>query len=232
MQQTQEPEAMPDWLRDTPDIALRLVIAVAIGFAIAWIYRRVVRRPDPELASFATTIVLLTALVAMTVLVIDNSVARAFSLVGALSIVRFRTVVEDTRDTAFVIFAVIAGMAAGVGNWALCAVGVPLVALVALVCARMTPGFAGAAAGGASATKLPLKLLVRLGAGHSARALLDAPLQKFLARQRLVRTTTARQGAALELTYEVELRGGTEPEALVRELNGIEGVQHVELGDA
>ncbi|MDZ4830382.1 MAG: hypothetical protein SGJ09_09330 [Phycisphaerae bacterium] len=48
-----------------------------------------------------------------TTMVIGSSVARAFSLVGALSLVRFRTVVDDTRDTAFVIFALIVGMAAG-----------------------------------------------------------------------------------------------------------------------
>ena len=45
--------------------------------------------------------------------VIGDNVARAFSLVGALSIVRFRTVVRDTQDTAFVIFAVVVGMAVG-----------------------------------------------------------------------------------------------------------------------
>ena len=49
----------------------------------------------------------------MVSMVIGNEIARAFSLVGALSIVRFRTVVEDTRDTAFVIFAVVVGMALG-----------------------------------------------------------------------------------------------------------------------
>ena len=50
---------------------------------------------------------LLTILIAMVTMVIGNNMARAFGLVGALSIVRFRTVVEDTRDTAFVIFAVV-----------------------------------------------------------------------------------------------------------------------------
>ena len=44
-----------------------------------------------------------------------NNAARAFSLVGAVSVIRFRTPLEDTRDTAFVLFAVILGMASGVG---------------------------------------------------------------------------------------------------------------------
>ena len=59
---------------------------------------------------------LLAILIALVTQVIGNSVARAFSLVGALSLVRFRTEVQDTRDTAFVIFAVVIGMATGGGH--------------------------------------------------------------------------------------------------------------------
>ena len=59
---------------------------------------------------------LLSILIAMVTQVIGDNIARAFSLVGALSIVRFRTVVRDTQDTAFVIFAVAVGMAMGANN--------------------------------------------------------------------------------------------------------------------
>ena len=69
-------------------------------------------------------------------LVIGNSVARAFSLVGALSIVRFRTVVDDTRDTAFVIFSVVVGMAAGAGLLFVPLLGLPLVAVTAIALDR------------------------------------------------------------------------------------------------
>ena len=68
---------------------------------------------NDEAESFTVTLVLLTILIAMVTQVIGDNVARAFSLVGALSIVRFRTVVRDTQDTAYVIFAVAVGMAVG-----------------------------------------------------------------------------------------------------------------------
>ena len=68
---------------------------------------------NEEAESFVVTLVLLTILIAMVTQVIGDNVARAFSLVGALSIVRFRTVVRDTQDTAYVIFAVAVGMAVG-----------------------------------------------------------------------------------------------------------------------
>ena len=66
---------------------------------------------------------LLSALIAMVAQVVGNNAALAFSLVGALSIVRFRTVVRDTEDTAFVIFAVVVGMSVGVHNLMVASIG-------------------------------------------------------------------------------------------------------------
>jgi len=90
----------------------RMLIAAILGYVVSWIYRRTRRRSE-VVVTFPTTLVLLCALIAMVTQVIGESVARAFSLVGALSIVRFRTVVRDTQDTAYVIFAVAVGMAVG-----------------------------------------------------------------------------------------------------------------------
>ncbi len=83
---------------------------------------------------------LLTVLIAMVMLVIGNSVARAFGLVGALSIVRFRTVVSDTRDTAFVIFAVVIGMALGAGSVVVVLAGIPVVGVLVILLDRVLPG--------------------------------------------------------------------------------------------
>ena len=88
-------------------IAIRLVSSLVLGAIVAWIYRKARKEPA---SSFTATLVLLSVLIAMVTQVIGDNVARAFSLVGALSIVRFRTVVRDTQDTAYVIFAVAVGM--------------------------------------------------------------------------------------------------------------------------
>ena len=88
------------------EILVRLTFALAGGFLVSWIYR--LTRAKAEVTdSFQATLVMLAVLIAMVTGVIGDSVARAFSLVGALSIVRFRTVVRDTQDTAFVLFAVV-----------------------------------------------------------------------------------------------------------------------------
>ena len=88
---------------------------MVLGGIVAAIYRRT-RYASQTTSSFTVTLVLLSILIAMVTQVIGDNVARAFSLVGALSIVRFRTVVRDTQDTAYVIFAVAVGMAVGAAH--------------------------------------------------------------------------------------------------------------------
>ncbi len=107
---------MPDWLTAAGSTGQgirwdaflgQLIAAIVLGGMVAVVYRLSHGRDAANSHMMATTLVLLSGLIAMVSIVIGDSVARAFSLVGALSIVRFRTVVDDTRDTAFVIFAVI-----------------------------------------------------------------------------------------------------------------------------
>jgi hypothetical protein len=224
---------MPEWLHDKfkddvdtslSMLATRLAVALALGCVVAGIYRLTHGRAGGQSAGLVATLVLLTLLIAMVTLVISssrNSVALAFSLVGALSIVRFRTVVEDTRDTAFVIFAVAVGMAIGAGFLLVPLVGIPFAALAAFLF-RPRPGEVGPG-------PFDFTLVVRVGVGHRPEVLLRESFAKHLERSRLLATVTARQGVAFDLTYGVCLRQEDSAAALVAELNGIEGVQGAEL---
>jgi hypothetical protein len=209
------------------ELALRLGYAAAFGVAVAGVYFLTQRKKRAEASSFVSTLVLLSILLGMVTLVIGNSVARAFGLVGALSIVRFRTVVEDTRDTAFVIFAVVAGMAAGAGAYTVGAIGIPIVGLMAWLLAGW--GRVGASAAPAATAKVPPgRLVIRMGIGSDPGGALAAVLAEHLIGSRLVSVGTARQGAAVELTYEVRLKEGANPVALIAAVNKVEGVQNVE----
>jgi hypothetical protein len=220
---------MLDWLRDIihddtnlalGDLALRLGLAFLFGFIVAGVYVLSQRKPLAEMIPFATTIVLLTILIAMVTLVIGNNVARAFSLAGALAIIRFRTVVEDTRDTAFVIFAVVVGMGIGAGLLLVPLVGTPVVAAAAFLLS-----FSGSRVFSAAAD---YSLNVRLGLGRAPEVLKEM-FAKHLSRAQISGVATARQGSALDLTYCVRLRRPEDAAALITDLNQIEGVQHAEL---
>jgi uncharacterized membrane protein HdeD (DUF308 family) len=233
--------AMPDWLHETEAgkgpatpgaLAFRLILALVFGGVVAVVYRLSHGREKSDGLPLTSTLVLLSILIAMVSMVIGDSVTRAFSLVGALSIVRFRTVVEDTRDTAFVIFSVIVGMAAGAGLVWVPLVGIPIVSLASvglsrLDLSRLDLSRLGLAA--AAGTNQACTLCIRVGLGRDADMLFGAILARHLARQRVTAVGTARQGAAVEITYQVKLKPEATMTGLVTELNQVEGVMSVEL---
>jgi hypothetical protein len=201
-------------------LAWRLLIALLLGWAIAAIYRRT-HRTEPVAPTFPPTLVLLTLLIATVTQVIGDNVARAFSLVGALSIVRFRTVVQDTRDTAFVIFAVIEGMAVGAGHlW---------VALVALAIIGPAAILGEPRRNGARPSAEAWRLSVRVALGRSPDALLEQVSDRYLERAQVTEVATAGRGSGIEATYRVQLRPDASPAELVDALNSFEGVQSVGL---
>jgi hypothetical protein len=222
---------MPEWLTESAPaegpissgiLAARLLLALLFGGMVAAAYRITHGRNKADAPVMGATLLLLAVLIAMVSLVIGNSVARAFSLVGALSIVRFRTVVDDTRDTAFVIYAVIVGMAAGVGQYRVAVIGIPVVSLAALGLHYLRRESNGNAA-------LDGTLSVRLGLGRSPDELLGALLAKHTRRWCMTSNSTARQGSAFDVTYAIQLKSEAAMTELVSELNQIEGVQGVEL---
>lgn len=228
---------MPDWLSpaigaDTSvawqTLVVRLALATAFGLVVAAIYRGT-RDTSRVAHSFPGTLVLLCVLIAMVTQVIGTNVALAFSLVGALSIVRFRTAVQDTRDTAFVIFAVAAGMAIGAGHPAVAAVGTVAVGGVAWLFRDPTPRHRRAG------TRV-YDLEIRVGLAADADASVGRLLAEHDPDAKVVAARTTKQGSALSLTYRLRLPTNTHLPALVTALCALDSVQAVEIhrpgGDA
>lgn len=201
-------------------ILARLVGAWIAGSLVAFVYRRT-RPAAAVLASFPGTLVLLAVLIAMVTQVIGDNVARAFSLVGALSIVRFRTVVRDTQDTAYVIFAVVVGMAVGASHVWVALAGTAVVTAAAVAMRGRAPA--------ASTASGPYNLEVRLAVGVDPETVLGPVLDAQFPGHRLRGVSTGRQGLALDLSYEVVLPSGARAADLVSALNRLEGVQSVSL---
>jgi len=202
------------------DVLLRLAAALVLGVVVGWIYRGA-RGADAAGGSFFVTLVLLAVLIAMVTQVIGDNIARAFSLVGALSIVRFRTVVRDTLDTAYVIFAVVIGMAVGAKNLWVAVLGLGVCGLAAylmMLRAKSLPVVPAA-----------VVLSVRVGLGHDLETLLGGTLNAHVQERELMSVGTAKQGIALDVTYQARLRPTGAAHELVKALNRIEGVQSVSV---
>ena len=228
---------MPDWFQQAWDwllaaansgpqlppgetVVLRVGLSILFGLIAAALYKFLLGPRRKDARSLPTTLVLMCVLIAVVTMVIGNNQALAFGLVGALSIVRFRTVVDDTVDTSFVIFSVVLGMAAGTGSAVLAVVLVPAMFLAMLIMLWWDrPKMAVVPVG---------TLRIKLGLGFDPEIVLKPIFQEEADIAELNGIETASKGAAVELTYGLRLKVPLNAFAFVARLNKLEGVQGVE----
>ena len=94
------------------DVAMVLGLSFLLSYIFGAVYR-FTHRGTSYSQSFAQTLVLMGMVTALIMLVIGSNIARAFSLVGALSVIRFRNAVKETRDVGFMFLTMALGMACG-----------------------------------------------------------------------------------------------------------------------
>ena len=86
---------------------------------------------------FNVSLVTLTILTATVMAIIGNNIALSLGMVGALSIVRFRTAIKDSRDTVYIFWTIVAGLGCGVGDYVTSAIGSAIVFIVLLILSRI-----------------------------------------------------------------------------------------------
>lgn len=113
-------------------IFLNITVSAIIGFFIFVSYL-ISHRGTIYSKKFNATLVILTVLTGTVMTVIGNNIALSLGMVGALSIVRFRTAVKDSRDTAYIFWAIIVGICCGVGDFIVASIGSAVVFVVILL---------------------------------------------------------------------------------------------------
>ena len=193
---------------------LGLGLSLAAGVFILFIYKQAMRRTAVN-SSFQLSLLLICTTTATMVLTITSNLALSLGMVGALSIVRFRTAVKDPADTAFLFWAVAAGITAGAGFYLLTLIGCLVGALVCLVSIR----FLDAAA-------KPFLLVVRAEDADTF-----AYVEEYLHSKRLnfALNSCVDTGKYSESIYEVGMRNQGYRD--VSQLKALPGVLHVSLVD-
>ena len=110
-------------------ISTRVVMTILLGLVIFVSYY-ISHRGTIYSRKFNVSLVVLTVLTGTVMIVIGNNIALSLGMVGALSIVRFRTAIKDSRDTMYLFWSIIVGICCGVGNFFVAAVGSAAVFLV------------------------------------------------------------------------------------------------------
>ncbi len=218
-------------------VLVDVVVAFLCGFFISLLYRWTHKGPNYS-ASFVRSLVALSMITTIVIAVIGNNLARAFGLVGALSIIRFRTAIKDMHDIVFIFFALAIGMAAGVGMHLTAVIGATFTGIVLLVLSRTNY---------ASPRKGDFVLQFSFTAPHenengdeneNEQEPLYLPiLERHCRQHELVNLQALGNGngslngggQTLGLSFYVDLNGKGSVGKLVRDLGRVRGVEHVNL---
>lgn len=210
------------------DVAIVLLLSCCLSMAIAWVYRAT-HTGTSYAQSFAQTLVIMGMCTALIMLVIGSNIARAFSLIGALSVIRFRNAVKETRDVGFMFLVMACGMACGTRFYMLATFSTAVFAAVIGMMHKLD----------VFRKDITERMLrVRMPLGGDAERLLEPAFREHLDDARLVAMETVAGGSLQELVYMILLKRGVSPEAVleaVRQINGnnkaslLMGQQEVDL---
>jgi len=170
--------------------------------------------------SLVHTLILMAITTALVMEIIGSNIARAFSLVGALSIIRFRTAIKEPRDVGFLFAAMAVGMACGTGFFDLAVLFTLFLSPVVYFLHRFRIG--------AQPTSEML-LKVQLADGTDHRTALQESFFRHLQEHSLLSIETIQGGSALELVYSVHLKEGAKESEFLDALRAVNGNRKVVL---
>ena len=193
------------------DTAIALVLAFLLGLFLFLIYKKsysgVMYSP-----SFGVTLIVLTMITTLLILAVTSNIVLSLGMVGALSIVRFRTAIKEPMDIAFLFWAIAAGIVLAAGLIPLAVVGSLFVGVVLLVFSRQKNG------------ESPYILVIHCAdqtVEGQVRALVEARVRRLNLKSKSV------VPGQIELNYEVRLRDADTE--FVNELGAMKGVGNVVL---
>lgn len=201
------------------DVALVLTLSFALSAFIGWIYQ-ITHRGTSYTQSFVFTLVLNGMVVALVMLIVGSDIARAFSLVGALSIIRFRNAVKETRDVGFIFFTMAIGMAMGTRFYLLGVIAAIFISLAILLMTRFNW----------FAREMSSQILrVQVPNDVPFNTLFDRVFVRYTSSSDLISADTVQNGMFTELTYSVGIKKSSQIEDFLTEIKNLNGNNQVTL---
>lgn len=190
------------------DVLFSTILSFLLTLVIAWVYQ-VTYKGVSYTQSYVHTLIMMSMIVSIIMLIIGSNIARAFSLVGALSIIRFRNAVKDTRDVGYIFFAMAIGMACGTRFY--------LLAIVAtFVISFILWGLTSLNMFAKDVREQILK--VRLQGDMPYERLFDSVFGRYLNRHNLIAVETVQAGLLTELVYGIEFKRNADAQAFMEDL--------------
>lgn len=201
----------------TFDIIVSLSLAFVLSAVIGWVYRYTHKNVSYS-QSYVQTLVMVGMIISLIMLVVGSNIARAFALVGALSVVRFRNAIKETRDVGFIFLVMAIGMTTGTRFYVLAIAATVAICLVLLIMNKF------------NWFKLDVQrqvVKVQVPPEPEYDALVEDVLIRYCAEFELVSTESVRSGALNELYYTAQLRKGKKSSELIAALSAVNTGQRV-----
>ncbi|PIQ69043.1 MAG: hypothetical protein COV91_00955 [Candidatus Taylorbacteria bacterium CG11_big_fil_rev_8_21_14_0_20_46_11] len=127
-------------------IVFNLLFSLILLLVVVYVYKKTHQGLSYS-PSFVFTLVIVGILGSVIMMVVQNNLFGAFALLGAFSLIRFRTILKETRDIAFVLFALVIGVSVGTNNYSIALISTVVVSLVIILLTRFHIGSRGNMAG-------------------------------------------------------------------------------------
>lgn len=201
------------------DIVLSLLLSFVLTAFIGWVYKTT-HKGTSYTQSYVQTLVMMGVTTSLIMLIVGSNIARAFSLIGALSIIRFRNAVKETRDVGFIFFAMAIGMATGTKFYLLALVAAILIGLIVLIMNRFNW----------YAREVTSQLLkIEIPNHLEFDRLFDAVFVKYTSASDLISVDSVHSGMLTELIYSISPKKGAGVQAFLTDIKALNGNNKVTL---
>lgn len=201
-------------------IIISLLVALALGLIISGVYLIVTPKRDRSV-NFNMSLIILPAIVAVVVILIGGNIARAFSMAGIFTLVRFRSIPGDSKDISFVFLTMAVGLAVGLGYLTMGAVVAVLIGL-AIIIVKKT-GFGGN-------RNREKRLRITIPEDMNYQQVFDDLFAKYTTSYELVRIKTTNMGTLFELNYDVLMKDSDKEKEFIDAIRCRNGNLTVQLG--
>ena len=193
-----------------------LVVSIILGLIISISYMKT-SIEETVTSGFAITLIMLPAIISIIILLVGNNVARAFSLAGAFSIIRFRSEPKDPKDISYIFFTLAVGLSAGMGYILYAILFTIILCLIMFVLKFINY---------AEPDKSCLELRITIPENLNYENVFDDILKKYTSSWKFKKIKTKEFGSLFEITYSVVMNNGNQKKFIdeIRCRNGNLGV--------
>lgn len=200
-------------------VAFNIFFSFALSTLVAFVYQ-ITHKGYSYSRSFVTSLILISIVVSVVMMIIGNSLARAFALLGSFSIIRFRTAIKDTRDISFIFLSLVIGMAMGTNNYVIGLIGTVLILIVVILLERFNLV-------GSDRSEYTVSIFTK-----GSKQIDWKSLRSYIKNKRLLSISSRDNGKITEHIYSVNLRKNVDADDLTKTLSASSAVERVNLFSA